>query len=468
MYDYHPFQDGVEARSANHYNAAMNFRGKSLQHELPCFAYLQAYDTSIYRFASESEIRWEAFSLLTMGMKGLSYFTYVGETDSVYTGLLAGSTTKGPMYDDVAAMNPELSNLGNVLTSSTSTDVRFVQGPGGGTLPTAFTNWSTGAGGDTHITNIQVVESGLEKNGLVGFFTDDNAEELFMLTNLNHDSTLSAAATAVTFEVTFDSSVDDLLCWDRATNEQTVVTLDNHMLEVVLPGGTGNLYKYNDGVDFIYFEEPADVTLGLVDNGSPARGLHSYTLTATGTGITTLSKFTIDGLVNQVFDSENPTEWLGDGSASESEEADSYVIFGDVRIPDLGGETWDYETYPDGPPDKVTEETEGKNKGKGTLNNYDETLDISDSYIKLGVPSTVEETVDLIQIVIKDGNGFDVDVTISTAATYDPVTGNALVNSYDLSLSFLPAAAASVPEPSVLVLLAGMLVLGLLRRKIQA
>ena len=184
--------------------------------------------------------------------------------------------------------------------------------------------------------------------------------------------------------------------------------------------------------------DPPQVILGLVDNGCPDTGLHSYTLTATGPGVTTLSKFTIDGEVHQVFDAGSPSEWLGDGSASESETTDSYVIFGNLRIPDLGGESWDYEKYPDGPPLKVTLETitGGGDSGMGTLNNYyDSVVPFGDAYMKLGAPSSEDETVELMQVVVADGKGFSINLTVLTATDYIPATGEFTSTTHDLTWS---------------------------------
>lgn len=163
----------------------------------------------------------------------------------------------------------------------------------------------------------------------------------------------------------------------------------------------------------------AEVTLGLIDNVSPDTGLHSYTLTATGIGITTLSRFTIDADVHQVFGAGGEqSDWIGDGSASTSETTDSHVLFGTMRLPDLGGQPWDYETYPAGPPDKVTLETinGGGIVGLGMLNNSDAGPAFNDVYMAVGTPSTIEETVSLIQIVVQDGGGFSVDLKLLTAS----------------------------------------------------
>lgn len=190
--------------------------------------------------------------------------------------------------------------------------------------------------------------------------------------------------------------------------------------------------------------EPNEVTLGLADNGSPAPGLHSYTLTANGTGITTLSKFTIDGAVHQVFHAGQPSEWIGDGSASWSDESDSFVIFGQMRLPDLGGNEWDYDTYPEGPPDKFTEEKilGGADSGMGTLNNFNEGLGAFDAYIELSKPSTTPQPVELMQLVVAEDSGFTANVKLLTYSYYDPQTGQPGVKEHFLSYTlpgvFLP------------------------------
>ena len=162
--------------------------------------------------------------------------------------------------------------------------------------------------------------------------------------------------------------------------------------------------------------------LELVDNGCPETGLHSYTLVAKGYGITTLSRFTIDGELHQVFDGDNASEWLGDGSASQAETTDSHVIFGGMRLPDLGGKVWDYETHPDGPPDQFTEETIDVESGFGTLNNYDEILGGNDAYTRIGMPSGEWETLDLMQLVVADGDGFSIDLKLLTYRPDDELT----------------------------------------------
>ena len=78
----------------------------------------------------------------------------------------------------------------------------------------------------------------------------------------------------------------------------------------------------------------------------------------------------------------------------------------------MAGEGWDDETYPDGPPDKVTEETiiGGGDSGMGTLNNSQDNPPSNDIYLKLGRPSVDQQTYDLMQLVLADGDGVSISL----------------------------------------------------------
>ena len=71
-----------------------------------------------------------------------------------------------------------------------------------------------------------------------------------LLTNLNQAADTNAADTAVSFNIEFDD-VDELLMLSRQTGQPVVVNLSSNVLSVTLPGGTGNLYKYNNGNPFV-------------------------------------------------------------------------------------------------------------------------------------------------------------------------------------------------------------------------
>ena len=174
-----------------------------------------------------------------------------------------------------------------------------------------------------------------------------------------------------------------------------------------------------------------NITLDHIDNGSVGGGLHAYTLTATGIGITSLGEFTIEGAVNQVFNGGQQTEWLGDGSADDSVLTDSYVIFGDQRIPEQG----DITTV-------VTEETItlGGDSGLGTLNNSTTEPADHDIYMKTGTPSPYEQTVELMYLVLPEGGSVDIDLTL-LASLYHGLTGPGESDVSSQSFSYFLAAA---------------------------
>jgi hypothetical protein len=163
------------------------------------------------RYPSESDNRFNIFTHLTAGYTGLLYWTY-DHYYSTGSGLIDSNGNPTALYHSAAQAHAEVVNLGESLRFLTSTDVRFIRGKqsvaGGGSVfnsvPLGLTNWSAGAGGDTHILSLSVdlaspANLGPEKNGLIGFFTDDDDDRYFMLTNLNHGAGLSADAATLPF-----------------------------------------------------------------------------------------------------------------------------------------------------------------------------------------------------------------------------------------------------------------------------
>ena len=269
MYDDYPFKaNGSTSRKM--FKHMMAHRNKALEVGIPYWAFIQTFQDDGRRMPSESDVRMHVYSHLTAGFTGLSYFAYhfldIEHDVGLASALLDQNDQPTPAYFHVAGVNPEIDNLGQSLRFLTSTDVRFVPGrsevfgiPFEHSAPEGLSKWSQAAGGDALITNVDVdhlvPESfGSDKDGLIGFFVGDAGQRYFMLTNLWHAANTSANDTGLTFAVDFDDNVDELLVLNRSTGEQEAVPLVDHRLTVALPGGTGNLYKYNTG-DFVVPEK---------------------------------------------------------------------------------------------------------------------------------------------------------------------------------------------------------------------
>ena len=226
-------------------------RERTLFHDVALFYYIQAYDLfaagiGLGRLPTESEMRAEVFSKLSAGVKGLAYYRFQDGLGGE-VGLVDASGVPGPLYAPVAAVNPEIVNLGQSLRHLTSTDWRFVNG-GVSATPLSVVDWDASAG-NSLIDAISIDGPSLDlKDALVGYFTDDFSGEYFMLANMFHGDSLDAAAAAVDFTITFDSSVNSIWRLNRLSGLVEELVLTSNMLNLTLPGGTGDLFKFGDGL----------------------------------------------------------------------------------------------------------------------------------------------------------------------------------------------------------------------------
>jgi len=201
--------------------------------------------------------------------------------------------------------------------------------------------------------------------------------------------------------------------------------------------------------------EITGVTLGYdVKNYCPCDGMKTFTVQATiaGTvdppeayikgGINVLYGFDITyGQVHQVWTAaDTMSEWFynADGKTPDND-CDSHVVFGASPVSPPGSEVCDRlsdlpnatPTVEEGP--AVTVETNngatGTLSGWGTLSNFDpdpeppEPADPEDAYVVYGTPaSDPGEKVDLLQLVVADGECVCVELTLYTSE-YDPDDG---------------------------------------------
>ena len=151
----------------------------------------------------------------------------------------------------------------------TSTDVKYIAGQHvqsslivKNPVPLGMTDWTAAADPDDHILSISIAQIGNGLDGLIGFFTDDNGDDAFMVVNVYHGPGVPPGS-QFTMNIRFDDTVQSILELHRLTGEQTVLTVPaNHLLSLVLPAGTGRLFKYNDG-NFLVAQVPEPSTCGV-------------------------------------------------------------------------------------------------------------------------------------------------------------------------------------------------------------
>ena len=231
---------------------------------------------------SESEIRVQYFASWAFGYKLIDCFVY--ESPPHYPGLLTimfdglgyDSDNPTPQFYQVAETNRQSLNLGSALTRLISTDVRMLMGrhiDGTATQndqPEGVLAWDSSA--DPYITEISAENlgsknSGLEGDVIVGYFkplhpafTNPGYENdiYFMVVNALSDFDGSAAETQQRIRLTFDfgaSGIDSLLRLSRETGLVEEVNLVSeggsfYHLDLILDGGTGDLFKFNNGGAF--------------------------------------------------------------------------------------------------------------------------------------------------------------------------------------------------------------------------
>jgi hypothetical protein len=286
----YPFRDSQtlptdDYLNVRYYRGLAAVREAGLRADVPYFVFVQSFDGGDTYHPSESEMRMQVFASLAHGFKGISYFMF-GHYDGGDGGLLGftdaseSSYTTNPIYGYARDTNTEVARLGETLKMLTSTQVRFLpgkhmQGPSevANTLPQGVTQWNA-VTDDPFITSIEAANTGAvsgitEGDLLIGHFVPSlegldgdqfTDESYFMVVNLLKDQHASAAGAAQQITVDFDfgaSGINSLQRLNRNTGEIEVVPLTPmggslYQLDFDLPGGTGDLFKYNTGASFVH------------------------------------------------------------------------------------------------------------------------------------------------------------------------------------------------------------------------
>ncbi len=258
---------------------------------IPVGMYTQTFINS--RVVSESEIRLNNFSAWAFGYKLIDSFIYdtiPDGIDGVTPIMFSGYGTDNPtaQFYQVAETNRQSLILGPALTRLISTDLRMKMGRHGSgstnSLPSGVSSWTAGA--DPYITSITatnyygVKNNGLEGDVIVGYFkplaaeftnTGHEDDVYFMLVNGLSDANGSVAECTQKIRLTFDfgaSGIDSLLYIDRDIDKVLKVSPVHdggslYHLDWYLGGGTGDLFKFNNGGTFV----PEPGTLVLLASG---------------------------------------------------------------------------------------------------------------------------------------------------------------------------------------------------------
>ena len=188
-----------------------------------------------YRDPTEAEMRWQAYTSLAYGMKGLMWFTYWSNATHEAEGMQAIVTTEGEparLYPIVRDLNAEVLALGDTLLGLTSTGVYHT-----GTIPAGGTRLGTDCA-------VQLPE---ELPLLLGMFEDAEGAPYAMIVNVDHDQ-------PVEVPVSFLSHVTGVELISAETGAPKALALTDGTLTLPLRAGGGKLLRLS--AEFAYPQPP--------------------------------------------------------------------------------------------------------------------------------------------------------------------------------------------------------------------
>ena len=278
MHDHYPYN---EKRNPQRYLFSQTFyrdtdiiRAAALKRGRPYWRYLQAYGkVNDKAMPSKSQIRLELFTGLAYGFTGFVHYWYDLPHDRdrglVCAFFTADREPRG-FYRHAAEAVPEIARLGRSAIHLLSTDVRYVPCDSTKELPKGVTSWRDTehplARTDPYQKRIEVSGRGPDSDFLVGYFMDGQGERYFMPVNVRHEPDSRKHCTeSVTIDFDFDDTpIKQLRRINRRTGKEEIVDKSSpifsslgegcYRLVLSLPGGTGDLFKYDTGAPFVGIE----------------------------------------------------------------------------------------------------------------------------------------------------------------------------------------------------------------------
>jgi hypothetical protein len=190
---------------------------------VPFWAFVQSAKIPKHRLPTPAEIRWQAYTSLAYGAKGLWYFTYVSSYNIGYdTAILDRLDKPTSLYAAVRELNKEISNLAPILMRLKTKDVMHT-GPVSGNLKQFVPN--------RLLSDIKADKL------LIGIFNDENESEYVMLVNKD-------TARPRKFEViTFGESVKSVVGINKKTGKEQLITIVKNKASFIFEPGDAILLK---------------------------------------------------------------------------------------------------------------------------------------------------------------------------------------------------------------------------------
>jgi hypothetical protein len=221
------------------------------------WVYPQAYGISDpTTVPSESELRLQRFTSLAYGVQGFSDFLWSarhGGPQFLGSYLTYPGAPPTPLYQELTPINREIAHLTQALERMTLTRAYHNDAELG---VFHFSDSDAGLPPEQRRSgHLLSVTSGDANQLMTSFFRDLADEEYFMVVNKRSSQSLTGAQLSSTVTLTFDSSVTSIRRLRRSDGLLETLPLGpGHTFTYSLTGGTGDLFKIDDGVPFMGIE----------------------------------------------------------------------------------------------------------------------------------------------------------------------------------------------------------------------
>ncbi|HOE62252.1 MAG TPA: hypothetical protein PKW18_01550 [Candidatus Sumerlaeota bacterium] len=206
-------------------------RKYSLKFNIPFWNFFNVMPYGSHTDPTEAQIRWQIYTSLAYGAKGVLYFCYFTPTGDEFPkggAIIAIDGTQTHHYDEALRINGELKNLGAVIMQLTSTDVYRI--PPGCNSEDILTS--------TPLKRISKSKEDPDMDYLVGVFKHADGRQAVLINN--YHIAYNAWPT-----VEFRSDMSQVCEIDKISGEEITVRDSSPKLpgvQLFIPAGTGRLF----------------------------------------------------------------------------------------------------------------------------------------------------------------------------------------------------------------------------------
>lgn len=224
-YDHYTFLSNGQDRPDYFHNLEVA-RQAARRFGTPCWIVILAGWHEHFREPTPAQMRWQAYSALAYGVKGIFYFTFWPVNDQ-YRAVVDFSGNPGPLYDPIRHMNAEILQLGRTLLNLESTGVYHT----GTSLPEGVRRLRL----DMPVNvpqNLPLV---------VGFFQSGDGDRYAMIVNRDYQR-------EITTPIRFSPGTTAVSRIDERTGSTQPLPLTKGESRITLPAGSGALLQIRSPV----------------------------------------------------------------------------------------------------------------------------------------------------------------------------------------------------------------------------